>query len=104
MKQSHTPGPWKTCHKESGNRYVADQAGKTCIAFAPVFNGSSAPDIVTAQANAALIAAAPDLLAALENAANVLAGIATGDLKTIGKDSPALVQARSAIAKAKGGA
>ena len=49
-----------------------------------------------------LIAAAPDLLAALENAANVLAGIATGDLDTIGKDSPALLQARAAIAKAKG--
>lgn len=50
----------------------------------------------------ALIEAAPDLLAALENAANVLAGIATGDLDTIGKDSPALLQARAAIAKAKG--
>lgn len=46
----------------------------------------------------------PELLAALENAANVLAGIATGDLKTIGKDSPALAQCRAAISKAKGGA
>jgi len=47
-------------------------------------------------------AAAPDLLAALENATNVLAGLAVGDLKTIYHNSPALAQARAAIAKARG--
>ena len=52
--------------------------------------------------NKDLLLVQSDLLAALENAANVLAGIATGDLKTIGKDSPALLQARAAIAKARG--
>jgi hypothetical protein len=56
------------------------------------------------QANAHLIASAPDLLAALENAANVLAALATGQLAKVSKDSPALIQAREAIAKAKGGA
>lgn len=50
-----------------------------------------------------LFAAAPELLEALENAGNVLAGIATGDLKTIDKDSPALKKAREAIKKAKEG-
>lgn len=44
--------------------------------------------------------AAPDLLAALRNAANVLAALATGQLQGIEKDSPALIMAREAIAKA----
>ena len=48
----------------------------------------------------ALRLAAPDLLAALKNAANVLAALATGQLKSVEKDSPALTMAREAIAKA----
>lgn len=54
------------------------------------------------KADAPLVAAAPELLAALQNALNVMAGIATGDLKTIRKDSQALRDARNAIAKATG--
>lgn len=50
----------------------------------------------------ALYAAAPDLLAALQTARNVLAGLASGDLKKIAPDSPALNQARAAIARATG--
>jgi len=38
---------------------------------------------------------------ALQNALNVLAGIATGDLKTVRKDSPAIIQARAALAGGK---
>lgn len=38
----------------------------------------------------------------LENALNVLAGIATGDLKTINRESPVIIKARAAIAKARG--
>jgi hypothetical protein len=49
-----------------------------------------------------LAAAAPELLAALENAANVLAALATGQLKNIERDSPALMKCRAAIAKARG--
>jgi len=59
-------------------------------------------DSEESNANARLIAAAPDLLAALENARNVLAALAVGDLDSVGRDSPALVQARAAIAKATG--
>ena len=49
---------------------------------------------------AILISAAPDLLAALQNAANVLAALATGQLTKVERDSPALISARAAIAKA----
>jgi hypothetical protein len=51
--------------------------------------------------HARLVAAAPELLEALQNALNVLAGIATGDLTTINRDSPAIAQARAVIAKAR---
>ena len=43
-----------------------------------------------------------ELVSALQNAVNVLAGIATGDLKTVYPSSPAIEQARAALAKAKG--
>ena len=43
-----------------------------------------------------------ELVAALQNAVNVLAGIATGDLKTVYPSSPAIEQARAALDKAKG--
>lgn len=49
-------------------------------------------------------AAAPELLEALQNAVNVMAGIVTGDLKTLQADSPAIAKARAAVAKATGGA
>ena len=49
-----------------------------------------------------LAAAAPDLLAALENACNVMAAIVTGDLDGLSPNSPALIESRAAIAKARG--
>jgi hypothetical protein len=42
------------------------------------------------------------MLTALREARNVLAGIATGDLRTIKADSPVLAQVRAAIASAEG--
>ena len=89
---AHTPGPWMA----QGNRVMA--AGEQ-IGFI-----NANPSCCTAEdwANARLIAAAPDLLAALQNARNVLAGIASGDLKTVSADGPALAQCRAAIAKATG--
>lgn len=49
-----------------------------------------------------LFVAAPDMLEALTDAGNVLAGLATGQLKSIQKDSPVLDKIRAAILKAKG--
>jgi hypothetical protein len=57
---------------------------------------------VTKPADASLIAAAPELLAAAKNARNVLAALATGDLKEINADSHALALLRTAIEKAEG--
>lgn len=112
MKAQHTLGPWiayreddKFDSSETIMRIIDPTSldhpqGPVTIATINVY--AHAPHLDEPDSNMRLIAAAPELLAALENAANVLAGIATGDLKTIGKDSPALVQARAAIAKARG--
>lgn len=54
------------------------------------------------EARANLIAAAPDLLKAAQNASNVLAALATGQLKTVSRNSAALKQLRATITKAKG--
>lgn len=97
MSTKHTPGPWHADPTKSfyvfAHGSLAEQAG--------VENGPFVCNAST-QANARLIAAAPDLLAALQNARNVLAGLACGDLRTVNADSPALAQARAAIAKATG--
>ncbi len=91
----HTPGPW-TYTPTAGNHdfliYSESEPTSRDIAIVRDFD----------EANARLISAAPELLNALQNACNVLAGIATGDLKTITADSPALAQCRAALAKAKG--
>jgi hypothetical protein len=52
------------------------------------------------EADMRLMSAAPELLEALQNAGNVLAALATGQLKTVSRDSSALKQIRAAIAKA----
>lgn len=51
--------------------------------------------------NAVLLASAPKLLLALQDCLNVMAGVATGDLKTIRKDSPAIQRARDVIREAQ---
>lgn len=84
MKTQFTTGPWHV-----NSPYIEDQHGTIAKVMRP-------------EDNAAIIAAAPELLEALENALNVLAGIATGDLKTINRDSPVIIKARAAIAKARG--
>jgi len=99
-KTKHTPGPWEVRQKDmvwsaSTGRLIAD-CEKT-----PYLKRPAPPDSEDAS-NARLIAAAPELLEALENARNVLAGLATGQLAGIEKDSPALEKARAAITKAKG--
>lgn len=91
--QQHTPGPW-TYQATAGNHDYAvyPEATGKCLALVRDFD----------EANARLITAAPELLEAAQNARNVLAALATGDLKTISRDSAALVTLRAAIAKATG--
>lgn len=93
---SHTQGPWTCFPKfDTPNLYAVYDKDEN-------FFDDGSINCSTQRANAHLIAAAPELLEALENALNVLAGIATGDLKTIERDSPAIIKARAAISKAKG--
>lgn len=87
----HTPGPWET--SRNGRDWVVCEGGAGDMICDLAGCGND-------KHNARLIAAAPELLAALENARNVLAGLASGDLKAITADSPALAQVRAAIAKA----
>lgn len=103
-----TPGPWRVCKGsmkwDSKSDALLVDAGQSTsdIAWIPQ-RFEDLPDMESAQqANARLIAAAPDLLAAAQNAVNVLAALATGQLKAVTPDSPAIAQLRTAIAKAKG--
>lgn len=86
----YTLGPWK-----------AVSIGRS-LEVAPAICTLYNNDKASGEANAQLISAAPDLLEALKNATNVLAAIATGDLKTIERNSPAILLARVAISKAEG--
>lgn len=93
----HTPGPWQVNSFDPLQICDTDGEWRGCAPIATT-HGNAAE----ARANARLIAAAPALLAALQTARNVLAGIATGDLKTIHANSPALTQVRAAIRQATG--
>lgn len=92
MENKHTPGPWRVTPGPADG-YGEIVRGATVGYAIAECNRENRHD-------ARLIAAAPELLAALENVRNVLAGLASGDLKAITADSPALAQVRAAIAKA----
>ena len=93
----HTPGPWSANGKANEADYVVrDQNGH---ALASVFLPTN---VLEAEANARLIAAAPDLLEALQ-------GIVAADFESVPRTAVyravKLLQdeARAAIAKAEGG-
>lgn len=111
MTTQYTPGPWVITYKTQSDyphMYITHDSETRSQIIADLHcpvnidAGGNTYSNMNKQANARLIAAAPDLLAALQSTLNVLAGIATGDLKTIERDSPAIAKARAAIAKAKG--
>jgi hypothetical protein len=97
---THTPGPWRVT--EYGGEIAIHAEDNTKIALPEKWFAS---DRAEAVANAALIAAAPDLLAALERLANAVdahcRAITTAALIEL---DDATIDARAAIAKAKGGA
>ena len=103
-KTQHTPGPWYLAEERLLTFAHGEVVGPNNEHICGLLPDNNGIVMMTEEdkANARLIAAAPELLAALENALNVMAGIAIGDLKTIKVDSPAIIQARAAIAKAKG--
>ena len=123
----HTAEPWKTeptynnGHSGTGYRWgittAKTQGGCVSIVAETVGRLDKLPDGPHAtwdhmHANAQRIVscvnacaginpeAVPGLVAALRNARNVLAGLATGDLKCVTPDSPALQQCRAALRSA----
>ena len=89
MTTKHTPGPWKA-HLDQVSIVEMSDGHQFYV-------GGEDQSTDTIDANAALISAAPDLLAALGH----LVGVCEG--RTLPNEKhPAVVQARKAIAKAKG--
>lgn len=78
---SHTPGPWSV-NTSGGMTYIEN------------FYQQSICRVATSTADAALIACSPDMLVALEYIVSA---------RYSGEEDAAYDQARSAIAKAKGG-
>jgi hypothetical protein len=118
MTAKHTPGPWELLRggievqSETNNHEIHAFVVGIPVPIAEVHRnmhvehddpvGEYVMSKAEGLANAALLTAAPDLLAALEDACNVMAAIVTGDLDGLSPNSPALIEARAAIAKAKG--
>ena len=95
----HTPGPWKArkgFHADTIEIFHPDKSVKPPFYPCEIATIASDRDTAKAKANARLIAAAPELLEALQ------AFVKYAD--DVNDDSPELDRARSAIAKATGGA
>lgn len=97
----HTPGPWNWKVDGASLPIITHKSGIIALVKDP---GSGDWDEVEANAEHIVRAcnAYDDLLAAAQNAVNVLAALATFQLKSVTPDSPAIAQLRSAIAKAQG--
>lgn len=110
---NRTPLPWKA-HKAANDGWALVMSGgahgfivaNVNIESCPSIASRGLPVVMPAENNAEFIVRAcnahEDLLAAAQNAVNVLAALATGQLKEVTPDSPAIAQLRNAIAKAKG--
>jgi hypothetical protein len=90
----HTPGPWVTDDIQEGDKYRYVLASENEEVIARIMLLSPWGLIITAEANARLIAAAPDLLEALKAFAN--------EIVPNNPNDPLWVNARAAIAKATG--
>jgi len=106
MSAQHTPGPWFVQrHQESSTRAITTTPGSAKGDIANVWAGLGSKDV---EADARLIAAAPDLLAALIEAKEQYAALLADSLqkshKHLVEQSPVLVAASAAIAKATGSA
>lgn len=105
----HSRLPW-SAHKAGSEGWVLVMSGGIAGRIVANVNVEGGPSlshaVMPAEDNADFIVRAcnahDELLEAAQNAANVLAALATGQLKGVTPDSPALAQLRSAIAKAKG--
>lgn len=99
----HTPGPWHQTRKHP--RQISDTRGfkiAKCLTTTKGANFEMTP--AEAEANARLIAAAPDMLEALEGFVEMYVDFAeSGDAGFFdAEETPQVIKARAAIAKAKG--
>jgi len=95
MSGQHTPGPW-TPEDGADNRVVV-YGGDRCVAVI----GEKGFDGV--DEDAALIAAAPELLAALERMVDADVRDMEANFPQLDpEETPRIIQARAAIAKARG--
>lgn len=109
MKAKHTPGPWLQFDNGNGTHnivtYGGGRTGLAAVTFQlPVGATPDAEEEDTEEANARLIAASPCLLAACETLADYFAGHDPNDIPAECGSGVrrALIQARAAIAKARG--
>lgn len=93
MTTKHTPAPWMRVHNSRGRTYRIISSANETVTALPIVGGID--DFDENEANARIIAAAPELLAALEKL--IAQTVADGKPAT-----HALLDARAAIAKAKG--
>lgn len=91
----HTPGPWKW-HDNGYPQGIRSDTGPGAVEICRIGGVADAPeDAWECDANARLIAAAPDLLEALEALADKAENV-------MGDHKAAIIDARAAIAKARG--
>ena len=101
---NHTLGPWTT----DDSRTIKTQSGEFFLSYLKDKDNNSKWKAAYAELDANTrrivhcVNMHDELLEALKNALNILAGVATGDLKTIKADSPAIALCRKAIAHAEG--
>lgn len=100
MEAKHTPGPWEAVGNLVRSPMHQPEGLPTGVQVAECRDGYFLPHTEEAKANARLIAAAPELLGALEGLCS-LAELRPGHLQDY---KAAVAAARSAIAKATGGA
>ena len=99
MRNTHTPGPWTLDPISLEVR--ADSRRIAAVAIPGRFGTSTLFDVPTADANAALIAAAPDLLAAVRDLLREVEHDASHEPGPVHPKS-LIGRARAAIARAEG--
>ena len=119
-KTKHTPGPWKVCGGSTPKfKAITSNSGYVVFEMGDQFQhmengrGIAAPSYEEQSANARLIAAAPETAAERDRLKEINAELlealeyleAVCACKTLPYENhPSMIEARAAIAKAKGGA
>lgn len=93
---NHTPGPWQYSFEGGTVAFIVEADGTTVAKISTTENSTAHSAL---PANARLIAAAPDMLEALEA---IVKSLADHDDEGMIEHAQQMIDARAAIAKAKG--